>query len=109
MLSIKDIMLLEDLDVDNLYWKVNMWYGRNEESKNSFWNFMQRAISENPITLNDFNILLDSCGISWRSFVQFAMDNIDGTQNFDQLYIMKKIIDTLKSNKTLKWDIENNI
>ena len=107
MLSIKDVILLEDLDPENLYWKVNMWYGRDDIQRNSFWTFMQKVIAENPTTLDDLNRLLDSCGITWRGFVQFAMDNVDGTQNFDQLYVMKKIIDVLKANKTLNWEIKD--
>ena len=108
MLSLKDYILLEDLDPDILYWKVNMWYGRNNDSRNAFWEFIQKVIAENPTTLDDLNRLLDSCGITWRSFVQFAMDNVDGSLEYDQLYVMKKIVDLLKANKSLKWELEKN-
>ena len=106
MLSIRDLILLEDLDADNLYWKINMWFGRQDHTRTPFWTVMQQYIDTTPpMNQDDLHLLLNSHGIDWRSFVQFAMDNIDGTQEFDQLYTMKRIMDILKNNKHLKWDL----
>ena len=107
MISIKNLFIIENLDTENLYWKVNIWYGQKDKEKNSFWRMMQRVIKENPVTLDELNILLNSCGVNWRPFVHFVMNNIDGSIDYDQLYVMKKITDILKANKTLKWDIED--
>ena len=97
--------LLEELDVDNLEYKVNFWYGQNEVDKTAFYQMMQRIISENPNTLEALDSIIKDCGVKYIDFIQFAMNNVNGSQNFEPLYIMKKIVDILKGNKSLTWEL----
>lgn len=105
MLSIKDIILLEDLDADNLVWKLNTWFSFNEEEKRIFFNFMNAYIQKNSISISDFEKMLTDSKVTYRSFLQFVMDNVSGTEEYDQLYIMKKVCDLLKANKSLSWTL----
>ena len=51
--------------------------------------------------------MLDTIKFDVEKFVNFIMDNVDGTQEiFDYLYIMHKIIETIVANKANKYNIE---
>ena len=105
MISLKDFIISESLDSEMLYWKMNTWYANREDELNSFYSMMNILANSPTATLKDFEKILDEYNIDWKQFVQFAMDNVDGTIDFDQLYIMKKITDILLANKSLKWDL----
>ena len=107
MISLKDFIIFESLDSEMLYWKMNTWYHGREDEMNSFYSMMNVLANSPATTLKDFEEVLKNYNIDWKQFVQFAMDNVDGTIEFDQLYIMKKIVDILLANKKYRWDIKN--
>lgn len=98
-------IIYEGLDIDNLYWKVKLWYESSTREKISFWKMMQDAKNDPPKTEDELNIILDRYGVSWRNFCNFAMNNVKGTEDYNQLYMMKKIVDTLLANKSISWEL----
>lgn len=98
--------MCESLDSESLYWKLNTWYMNREQELEAF-HLMMSTLQKTPgMTLKDYEKLLNQCNLDWKKFVQFAMDNVDGTLEFDQLYMMKKISDILLANKKLSWGIQ---
>lgn len=113
MISISDLIktekICEEFDYENLLWKLNFWYSKNDQELENFYSMMKFLTTSKPIVnIQDIKKLLQEYNISYNDFVNFVMDNVDGLEEFDSLYIMKKILDILKSNKNLNWDLPHN-
>ncbi|MCH5166905.1 MAG: hypothetical protein J1F35_03345 [Erysipelotrichales bacterium] len=107
MVSLQNFIVTESLDSEMLYWKMNTWYMGREDELNSFYSMMNVLANSPAVTLKDFEKVLKDYNLDWKQFVQFAIDNVDGTIEFDQLYTMKKIVDILLANKNYKWDLKD--
>jgi hypothetical protein len=95
----------EALD-DNLYWKLDTWFGDDTESQNNFIGIISQCRKSKP-NKETIGFMLDTIKFDVEKFVNFIMDNVDGTQEiFDYLYIMHKIIETIVANKANKYNIE---
>lgn len=95
----------EALD-DNLYWKLDQWFGNDDDGKQNFINVVSHCRKNKP-NKETVGFLLDNIKFNVIKFVDFIMDNVDGTQEiFDYLYIMHKTIETIVANKANKYNIE---
>jgi hypothetical protein len=91
---------------DNLYWKLDQWFGDDMDGKQNFINVVSHCRKNKP-NKETIGFMLDNIKFNVNKFVDFIMDNVDGQQEiFDYLYIMHKTIETIIANKTNKYNIE---
>lgn len=89
------VSLKEGLDADNIQWKFDNW------SKNVDLSildaFMTSASDQKDI--ESFKKLVDDSGIDFDSLTDVVNDEATGLpDNTDNIYILKKIIDTININ-----------
>lgn len=91
---------------DNLYWKLDQWFGNDDDSRQGFIKIISHCRNNKP-NKETIGFMLDSIKFNVMKFVDFIMDNVDGKQEIcDYLYIMHKVIETIVANKANKYNIE---
>lgn len=101
------IRILEAIE-DNLYWKLDNWFKNDEDGKKNFINVVSQCRVSKP-NKETIGFMLDTIKFDVNKFVDFIMDNVDGTQEInDYLYIMQKTIDTIIANKSNTYNTETN-
>ena len=97
--------ITESLDVDNLFWMLDTWFGNNEQEKTSFMSLIDNCIIKKTYNKNDLAKLCDNINFDIRPFINFMSKDAvvtDGQKEdyeCDYYYELKKIIDALISNK----------
>lgn len=93
------VVMKEELDADNLLWKFDNW-AKNVDN-NALNSFMSEAPSKKEI--KDFKELVDKSGINFNALTDAINDEASGLpDNYDNIYILKKIIDTINLQKKNK-------
>ena len=101
------IRITEAID-DNLYWKLDTWFGDDTESQNNFIGIISQCRKSKP-NKETIGFMLDTIKFDVEKFVNFIMDNVDGSLEInDYPYIMQKTIDTIIANKTNDYNTEEN-
>lgn len=95
MVNLKAYVLLkEDMDADNLSWKVSNWASKmSDDEKVAFDNLKTDALSCKD--MKAFKDAIDKSKIDFKALVNAVADDATNTEQIDDLYIMKKIIDTI--------------
>jgi hypothetical protein len=84
----------EELDGDNIQWKFDNWSKGIELS--SLDAFMKEAPNQKDI--EGFKKLVDDSGINFNALTDMMNDDAKGLpDNYDNIYILKKIIDTINA------------
>lgn len=84
----------EDLDAENMQWKVDNWKRQcNPEQLTAFNDLCKN--SKNAHDIQTFKELVDKANIDFKSLVDSVNDNVDG-DNVDYVYLLKKILDSIK-------------
>lgn len=107
MPNLKSYIIAEGLYIDDILFKLNTWYNRKDAEKASFHAMMRFIIANNPVRIEDYEDCFNHYFANYARFVDFVLDNVDGLKQYDSLYIMKKITDLLKANKSLEWNYGN--
>lgn len=91
------IVLKEELDAENLQWKYNNWSSKlSDENKSILKQF--RSDSKNCKDIKSFKNLVDNSGINFDALTNVMNDESQGMpDNYDNIYILKKIIDTINT------------
>ena len=85
----------EELDADNLQWKVDNWKRQcNPEQLSAFNSFCKASKHVNDP--NAFKELINKYDVDFKSLVDTCEDNIDGDDNINYIYSMQKIIQNIK-------------
>lgn len=102
MKSLKNYIIIENLDTENLDWKLDMWFSNNETQRQLLKDFLktyQMSDTNNTDKINDFLTYSD---FKYKEFLDFLCDNIYiDTTNFDYKYIFTILTKTLLGNKAL--------
>lgn len=95
MINLKGyIVMKEELDGDNIQWKFNNWSKGVESS--ALDAFMANASSQKDI--ESFKKLVDDSGINFKALTDMMNDDANGLpDNYDNIYVLKKIIDTINT------------
>lgn len=93
MINLKSyVVMKEELDSDNIQWKFDNWSKGIELS--SLNTFMKEAPKQKDI--DSFKKLVDDSGINFNALTDMMNDDAKGLpENYDNIYILKKIIDTI--------------
>ena len=88
------VVMKEELDGDNIQWKFDNWSKGIESS--SLDAFMKEAPNQKDI--EGFKKLVDDSGINFNALTDMMNDDAKGLpDNYDNIYILKKIIDTINT------------
>lgn len=95
MINLKSyVVMKEELDGDNIQWKFDNWSKGIESSVLDA--FMLDASYQKDI--DSFKKLVDNSGINFNALTDMMNDDAKGlTDNYDNIYILKKIIDTINT------------
>ena len=93
MINLKSyVVMKEELDGDNIQWKFDNWSKGIESSVLDA--FMLNASYQKDI--EGFKKLVDNSGINFNALTDMMNDDAKGLpDNYDNIYILKKIIDTI--------------
>lgn len=88
----------EELDADNLDWKYTNWYNQlSEEDQLNVGKFFSDNVP--PKDVKQFKELVDKSGINFNALTDVMADDAKGLpDNYDNIYILKKIVDTINVN-----------
>lgn len=88
------VCLKEELDADNLSWKVTNWSEKlSDQDKVAFDTLKDDALSCKDMLA--FKKAIDKSKIDFKALVSAVADDATNTEQIDDLYIMKKIIDSI--------------
>lgn len=95
----------ESLDIDNLFWMLDVWFANNEQERSTFMSLIDNCVIKKTYNKNEIAKLCDNINFDIRPFINFmskdavVTDNNQEDFNIDYYYELKKIIDALISNK----------
>lgn len=108
MKDISTYIRINEAIEDNLFWKLDQWFGNDDDGRQNFINVVSHCRKNKP-NKETIGFMLDSIKFDVSKFVDFVMDNVDGQNEIqDHLYIMQKTIDAIVANKTNKYNTEEN-
>lgn len=95
MINLKSyVVMKEELDGDNIQWKFDNWSKGIESSVLD--EFMLNASYQKDI--EGFKKLVADSGINFNALTDMMNDDAKGlSDNYDNIYILKKIIDTINT------------
>lgn len=102
MINLKSyVVMKEELDADNIQWKFDNWSKGIESSVLDA--FMKDAPNQKDI--ESFRKLVDDSGINFNALTDVMNDEAQGLpDNYDNIYVLKKIIDTINTQNKGKND-----
>lgn len=102
MINLKSyVVMKEELDADNIQWKFDNW-SKGIESP-VLDAFMKDAPNQKDI--ESFRKLVDDSGINFNALTDVMNDEAQGLpDNYDNIYVLKKIIDTINTQNKGKND-----
>lgn len=92
--------ILEDLDIDNIFWYLDKWFERNEDDQKWFINLLMtyEANKTNDVIKNELDHFKDDNRLN--EFINFITNDINGTSQKDNINVMKRILDICISNQS---------
>ena len=102
MINLKSyVVMKEELDADNIQWKFDNWSKGIESSVLDA--FIKDAPNQKDI--ESFRKLVDDSGINFNALTDVMNDEAQGLpDNYDNIYVLKKIIDTINTQNKGKND-----
>lgn len=102
MINLKSyVVMKEELDAENIQWKFDNWSKGIESSVLDA--FMKDALNQKDI--ESFRKLVDDSGINFNALTDVMNDEAQGLpDNYDNIYVLKKIIDTINTQNKGKND-----
>lgn len=92
-------MTTEDLDADNLMWKLDKWFETHEEEKNQFTEMISKYNQTVDVKELEKDLKNTPIQNNLKEFVNFMFDDLDFSTEKDYLYQLKKIIEYIKGKK----------
>lgn len=91
----------EELDTDNIFWKLSMWFRNHEDEREEFNKLIEMYKTKNLSWKELYNYLGEhEKELKIDSLVDFLDDSPIPQENKDNLYVMTKILDTIIANKS---------
>lgn len=102
MIDIRTYIICESIDSDNLFWKIDKWFDKNNienSERQAFIDLLDICRNNNNIVTKDIvsNYALSN---NIKPFVNFITDNVSGIEVNDYIYILMKIIQLILANKS---------
>lgn len=92
--------LNEELDTDNLLWKVEMWFRNKPTEYKEFINIVKECIKNKTVTKELLEDFINNKKFKLKQFIDFLDDDIHNTSDTkDYFYLLKKVIECLMNDK----------
>ena len=92
--------LNEELDTDNLLWKVEMWFRNKPTEYKEFINVVKECIKNKTVTKELLEDFINNKKFKLKQFIDFLDDDIHNTSDTkDYFYLLKKVIECLMNDK----------
>ena len=106
ILHINQYIRINEALEDNLFFKLDTWFSKDEDMKLKFINIVTQCRKSKP-NKDTIGFMLQTIGFDVEKFVDFIIDNINKeTVIDDYLYIMQKTIDCIIANKNNIYNTE---
>jgi len=92
----------EDLDIDNLFWKIQVFFKRKPEEYNKFVKIVQQCQEDTTVTVDNLDTYTTKAKLDVKKLIDFLDDDIGGQKEKDYLYLLKKVIETINNDKTIE-------
>lgn len=98
MINLKSyVVLTEELDADNLMWKYDNWASSLDDDAKANLDVFMSSQDASASDIKDFKRMIDATGIDFTALIDVVNDDTDGMpDNFENIYVLKKIMDTIK-------------
>jgi hypothetical protein len=91
----------EELDTDNLLWKINMWFRKKPAEYKEFIEIVKKCIENKTVTKELLEEFVNTKKFKLKQFIDFLDDDINNQDNIskDYMYLLKKVIECLMNDK----------
>lgn len=90
-------IIKEDIDADNLAWKVDNWSKQLKDDKKDSFDLLKIA-TKSCKDIDSFKDAVNKSNVDFKSLVDVVNDEATGLpDNVDNVYVLKKIIDTINN------------
>ena len=90
-------IIKEDIDADNLAWKVDNWSKQLKDDKKDSFDLLKIA-AKSCKDIDSFKDAVSKSNIDFKSLVDVVNDEATGLpDNIDNVYVLKKIIVTINN------------
>lgn len=102
MKQLKDY-IQESIDVENLAWKIETWFGRKHSNApyKKFVELVEKFRENHGITDEDIQEFSEKSGTDIKKFIDFICEDIDIEEQKDYYYLLRKAIQNIIDDKTI--------
>lgn len=102
MNSLKDYIICEGIDEENLAYKIDLWFAKDYDSKQKFYDVVRNFNTPGKkYDTNEFNKYIENSKLNLKNFIDFMTDDISYNEINDYLYVFQKIVGLLGANKQI--------
>lgn len=91
----------ESIDVENLAWKVDKYFGKKTAQYNQFVKLVEKFKEQHTISDEDIQEFLDKSKVDLKKFIDFICEDIDTAEQRDYMYLLRKAIQNILDDKTI--------
>jgi len=92
----------ESLDIDNIFWKLSVWFRDNQQEKDSFTQLVDIYKQKLP-TQGELLDYLNNTDLKYDKLIDFLEDSPLPQEDRNYLDLMSKVLDTVIANKEEKY------
>ena len=92
--------ILENIDSDNLLWKIETYFKNKKEQYNYFVELTKKFETQHNISDDDINDFIEKSSINLKKFIDFISEDIENI-NIDYMYELRKAIQNILDDKQL--------
>lgn len=103
--------IMEELDVDNLFWLLDKWFERNEVQKSEFIEIIIKSKEGgDKVNIDDLKKYLHNTQLekNLKEFINFIDNDLEPSTTKDYLYALKQVIEVIIGKKEKNKYLENN-
>lgn len=92
--------ILENIDSDNLLWKIETYFKNKKEQYNYFVELTKKFEEQHNISDDDINDFIEKSSINLKKFIDFISEDVENI-NIDYMYELRKVIQNILDDKQL--------
>lgn len=97
MICLKDY-ILENIDVDNLTWKIEVYFKRHKDQYTKFVNLVKKFEEKHGLSDDEINEFLEKSRLNLKKFIDFISEDVEN-ETIDYMYTLRKVIQNLLDDK----------
>ena len=95
--------IVEELDIDNLFWFLDKWFERNEQQAQEFIELVVKCKQDGQkVNIDNLKTYIKGTQLELNlcEFINFVDNDIEPIKDKDYVYILKQIIEMVIGNKS---------